>query len=58
MALDDNFILTTPISVQLLDTLETFLIERIGISSDGTPNPAMVLLQLLQAEREEDIDSV
>lgn len=39
------------ISSELLDNIETFLIERVGISTDGTPNNAMALLQLLQAER-------
>jgi hypothetical protein len=39
------------ISTDLLNDLEAYLITRIDVNIDGMPNRAMILLQLLQAER-------
>ena len=42
------------ISDELLDQLELYLNDRVGITLDGKPNEAMKLLIAIQAAREDD----
>ena len=42
------------ISDDLLDALELYLNDRVGITLDGKPNEAMKLLMALQAAREDE----
>lgn len=45
------------ISSTLLNQIEAYLVARIDVTLDGTPNRAMILLHLLQAERKSDIST-